>query len=144
MLDAAIKLLPDGALSYEIAYDDVGWVNVGVKFLDRKDEISLFCQPQNNFRVLLRLAKLLLPDYEVRLFRCTADSDTNGFLIRPASWWNEYRSTYPKQYTTLFQDISDLTKMWELEKAPKPDSVPSEQPPPINSTPSKPWWRFWG
>ena len=133
VIDDASQFLPDGSLTYDVIASDSDSKGLRIRFQDREDEISLPAQPQNNFRVLLRLAALLQPDYEIRLFRCTADSDTNGFLIRPASWWSEYRAAHSKQYADLFQDVGDLSRMWGLDKPPK--SV---------STSSKPWWKFWG
>lgn len=129
----ASQFFPEGALSYEVTESDSGSIDLRIRFQDREDEISLPAMPQNNFRVLLRLAALFKPDYDIRLFRCTADSDTNGFLIRPTSWWSAYRADYPKQYTDLFQEIGELSRMWDLDKPPGRDS-----------TPSKPWWKFWG
>jgi hypothetical protein len=133
VLDDASQFLPDGALSYDVIDSDSDSTGLRVRFHDREDEISFPAQPQNNFRVLLRLATLLQPDYEIRLFRCTADSDTNGFLIRPTSWWDEYRATHPKQYGDLFHDIGELSRMCGLDSPSRSDS-----------TPSKPWWKFWG
>lgn len=133
VIDDASKFLPDGSLSYEIVESDGDSTNLRVRFHDREQEILLPLQPQNNFRVLLRLAELLQPDYDIRLFRCSADSDSNGFLIRPTSWWSEYRSAYPRQYADLFQDIGELSRMWGLDKPSKSDSRSL-----------KPWWKFWG
>lgn len=132
VLDDASQFLPDGSLSYENLDSDSDSTILKARFQDREDEISLPAQPQKNFRVVLRLATLLQPDFDIRLFRCTADSDTNGFLIRPLSWWSEYRSTYPKQCADLFQDIEELSRMWGLDEPRQSDS-----------TPSKPWWKFW-
>ncbi len=133
VIDDASQFLPNGSLTYDIIDPDSDSTGLRVRFHDREDEILLPAQPQNNFRVFLRLAALLQPDYEVRLFRCTADSDTNGFLIRPTSWWSEYRAAHAKQYADLFQDIGALSRIWGLDKIPQSDS-----------TPSKPWWKFWG
>ena len=129
----ASQFLPEGSLSYEVTESDSGSTDLRIRFQDREDEVSLPAMPQNNFRVLLRLAALLKPDYDIRLFRCTADSDTNGFLIRPTSWWSAYRANHPKQYADLFQEIEVLSRMWGLNHAPEHDSRSS-----------KPWWKFWG
>ena len=133
VIDDASQFLPDGTLSYDVIDFDSDPTDLRIQFQGREDEISLPAQPQNNFRVLLRLAALLKPDYDIRLFQYTANSDTNGFLIRPTSWWSEYQAAHPKQYADLFQDIGELSRMWGLDKPPKSDS-----------TPSKPWWKFWG
>ena len=77
-------------------------------------------QPHNNFRVLLRLWRLLQPDYDIKLFRCTDGSDTHGFLLRPTEWWTAYRSTYPQQYERVFRDVSALNELWPLETPLRP------------------------
>jgi hypothetical protein len=132
VIEDASQFLPDGTLSYDVINSGSDSTDLLIRFQGREDEISLPAQPQNNFRVLLRLAALLKPDYEIRLFRCTADSDTNGFLIRPTSWWSEYRTAQSKQYADLFQDVGELSRMWGLDKPTK--SI---------STSLKPWWKFW-
>ena len=133
VIDDALRFLPAGSLSYARVDSADDGTTLRVRFQDREDEIRLPVQPQNNFRVLLRMADLLQPDYEIRLFRCTADSDTNGFLIRPSVWWDEYRSAHPKPYTDVFQDVGEIARMWGLDEKPKSGSASA-----------KPWWKFWG
>ena len=133
VLDDARQFLPMDSLTYEQIEMDSDSIVLRVRFMGRDDTISLPAQPQNNFRVLLRLSSLLQPDFDIKLFRCTDGSDTQGFLIRPKAWWDAYRSSYPKQYAEIFTDVSALTKLWDLEGR-------SEVPP----TQSKPWWKFWG
>jgi hypothetical protein len=102
------------------------------RFPDREDSFALPFQPQNNFRVLLRVCRLLQPDYDIKLFRCTDGSDTQGFLLRSGEWWTAYRNACPKQHRTVFRDLADLNELWELGIPAKPD-CPQR----------KPWWRFW-
>jgi hypothetical protein len=131
--DDVIRFLPQGALTYEESFpDDDDTVAIRLRYRDREDSFSLPFQPQNNFRVLLRVWRLLQPDYDIKLFRCTDGSDTHGLLLRPTDWWTEYRSKHPEQYQKVFRDVSDLTKSWELDEPPKPDAPKT-----------KPWWRFW-
>jgi len=132
VLDDARAFLPTDSLTYEQIETDSDTINYLIRFMGREDSISLPAQPQNNFRILQRLSALLQPDYEMRTFRCTEDSDTQGFLIRPKAWWDAYRSTHPKQYAEIFSDVSSLTNLWDLEGH-------SES----NSTQTKPWWKFW-
>ncbi len=122
VLDDASQFLPDGRLSYEISDADADSATLRIRFQDREDEISLPAQPRNTFRVLLRLATLLEPDHGMRLFRCTGDSDTNGFLIRPAAWWSTDRSAYSKQDAELFHDFGEVNRLWGLDKAPQSDA----------------------
>lgn len=129
----AREFLPADSLTYEQIEADSDSVGLLIQFMGREDAISLPAQPQNNFRVLLRLSALIQPDFDMKLFRCTDDSDTQGFLIRPKAWWDTYRSSYPKQYAEIFTDVSALTKLWDLEGR-------SEVP----TTKSKPWWKLWG
>jgi hypothetical protein len=131
-IDDAIRFLPDGALTYETTFPGTDVIAIHLRFRDREDSISLPFQPQNNFRVLLRVWRLLQPDYDIKLFRCTDGSDTHGFLLRPTAWWTEYRTIYPEQYRKIFRDVTDLTELWELD-APSNADVPK----------TKPWWRFW-
>lgn len=119
VIDDANQFLPDGSLSCDVSDSNSDSTDRRIRFQGSEGEISLSAQPQNNFRVLLQLAALLQTAYEIRLFRCTADSDTNGFLIRPASWWSEYRASHTKQYADLFQDIGELSRLWDLDKLPK-------------------------
>ncbi len=125
-IDDAARFLPDGALTYKATYPGNDTIAICVRFRDREDSFSLPFQPQNNFRVLLRVWRLLQPDYDIKLFRCTDGDDTHGFLLRPAAWWAAYLAAYPQQYQKVFRDISDLNELWGLE---------------VSKT--KPWWRFW-
>jgi len=133
VLDDARAFLPVDSLTYEHIQTDSDTVDLLVRFMGREDAISLPAQPQNNFRVLQRLSALLQPDYDMKLFRCTDDSDTQGFLIRPKAWWDAYRSSHPKQYAETFTDVSALTKLWNLEGRSE-----------VAPTQSKPWWKLWG
>ena len=132
VIDDAIRFLPDGTLTYETTFPGTDTVAIRLRFRERGDSISLPFQPQNNFRVLLRVWCLLQPDYDIKLFRCTEDSDTHGFLLRPSEWWTAYRTAYPERYRKIFRDITDLNELWELDTPFKPDAPKT-----------KPWWRFW-
>jgi hypothetical protein len=116
-IDDLIRFLPDGSLTYETTCPGNNTVAIRLRFRDREDSISLPFQPKNNFRVLLRVCHLLQPDYDIKLFRCTAGGDTHGFLLRPTEWWTAYRAAYPQQYQKVFQDVSDLKRLWGLDKA---------------------------
>ncbi len=131
-IDDAVRFLPDGALTYETTFPGDDTVSIHLRFRDREDLVSLPFQRQNNFRVLLRIWLLLQPDYDIKLFRCTDDSDTHGFLLRPTEWWTAYRAAYQQQYQKVFRDVSDLDGLWKLEALLKPDGRQS-----------RPWWRFW-
>ena len=133
VLEDARAFLPVDSLDYKLIEADSDSVGLLVQFMGRQDTMLLPAQPQNNFRVLLRLSALLQPDFDVKLFRCTDDSDTQGFLIRAKAWWDSYRSSYPKQYAEIFRDVSVLSKLWDLDSR-------SEAPASL----SKPWWKFWG
>ncbi|MES2982023.1 MAG: hypothetical protein V4727_06890 [Verrucomicrobiota bacterium] len=133
VLDDVRQFLPPNSLHYENIEADSGSVTLRVRFMGREDFIILPAKPQNNFRVLLRLSELVQPDFDMKIFRCTDGSDTHGFLIRSKAWWEFYRTSYPKQYDEIFRDMSDLTKLWDLEGS-------SEAP----RSESKPWWKFWG
>jgi hypothetical protein len=121
----AIRFLPGGSFTYEISYPDDETIAIRLRFRDREDAFSLPFQPQNNFRALLRVWRLLQPDYDIKIFRCTDGSDTHRFLLRPSEWWTACRTAYPKQYEKIFRDISDLTRMWRLD-----------------ASKTKPWWKF--
>lgn len=117
-MDDVIRFLPDGALTYEATWPSEETIAIRLRFHDREDSFELPALPQNNFRVLLRVRRLIQPEYDIELFRCTADSDTNGFLLRPSAWWTAYRATYPNQHRKVFRDVSDLNALWELGEPP--------------------------
>ena len=117
-IDDANRFLPSGTLTYEITFPGKDTVAVQIRFRGREDSISLPFQPQNNFRVLLRVWLLLQPDYDIKLFRCTDGDDTPCFLLRSAEWWTAYRAAYPQQYLKVFRDVSDLNKLWKLDAKP--------------------------
>ena len=130
-IDEATRFLPAGALTYETTFPGEETIALRIHFRDREDFVSLPFKPQNNFRVLLRVWRLLQPDYDIKLFRCTEGSDTHGFLLRPSEWWTTYRTAYAEQYQKIFRDVTDLNDLWELEA------------PSAHGGPTKPWWRFW-
>lgn len=115
-LDDLIRFLPNGAFSYEMTYPGAETVAIRLRFHGREDLVTLPFRPQNNFRVLLRAARLIRPDYDIMLFRCTEGADTHGFLVRPAEWWNEYRVCYPKHFESVFGNIAVLQDIWHLDK----------------------------
>lgn len=129
-LDEMIRFLPHGALSYEATYPGTDTVAIRMRFQGREDLLTLPFQRQNNFRVLLRAARLLRPDYDILLFRCTEGADTHGFLLRPAAWWPEYRERYPAQFERLFRNVAYLQRIWRLDK-------PTSQPPGIARRPQQ-------
>jgi hypothetical protein len=131
-IDDAIRFLPQGALTYETTFPGPDTVAIRIRIREREDVISLPFRPQNNFRVLLRVWRLLQPDYDIKLFRCTDGSDTHAFLLRPAEWWRAYRAAYPQQYHKIFRDVSDLNELWDLEAPLKSDARKAG-----------PWWKFW-
>ncbi len=132
VLDDLIRFLPAGIMTYEVTFPGTSTVAVRMRFLLREDFVSLPFRPQNNFRVLLRAWRLLQPDYDIKIFRCTDSSDTQGFLLRSSEWWSEYRAAYPAQYQRVFRDVVDLMQLWDLEASPTESAVET-----------KPWWRFW-
>ena len=111
----AARWLPPGALTYQVAYTNDGGVTVELRFRDRKDNITLPPQEQNNFRILLRVGRILQPEYVIKIFRCTEESDTTAFLLRPAAWWTAFQSQYPKRHDAIFSDLDALTEMWGLD-----------------------------
>jgi hypothetical protein len=113
-IDDAIRFLPEGVLTYETTFPEDDTIAIRVSFRGRVENILFPFQPQNNFRVLLRVWRLLQPDYDIKLFRCTDRSDTQSFLLRPTEWWTTYRNAYPQQYQKVFRDITDLNELWEL------------------------------
>ncbi|MDB6079822.1 MAG: hypothetical protein JWO82_3569 [Akkermansiaceae bacterium] len=128
--EAVMPFLPDRALSFEMAYPDAGGVEIRLGYLDRAEVFTLPFHPQNNFRVLLRVARLLEPGYEMALFRGTDGGDTQAFLLRPQEWWAAYRSSHPQQCERIFRPITDLVELWDLEKEAEPVAA-------------RPWWKIW-
>jgi hypothetical protein len=114
-IDDAIRWLPPGLLTYQATYADDESVTVELRFRARSEKMTFPPQEQNNFRVLLRVGRMLQPDYQIRIFRCTEDSDTHGFLLRPAAWWAAFRSQHPKRYSEIFSELDALTEMWGLD-----------------------------
>ena len=114
-VDDAARWLPAGTLTHEVTNADDGGVSVELRFRDRKEEITLPPQEQNNFRILLRVGRILQPEYLIKIFRCTQDSDTNAFLLRPAEWWTAFQSQYPKRDDAIFAGLDELTEMWGLD-----------------------------
>lgn len=100
-IDDVVRWLPPGLLTYRVAYGDDGSATVELEFRDRKDRMTLPPQEQDNFRALLRVGRILQPEYLIKIFRCTEDSDTQGFLLRPAAWWAAFRSQYPQRHDDI-------------------------------------------
>lgn len=111
----AVRWLPPGLLTYHANYAKDGSVTVDLRFCDRRDCFTLPPQEQNNFRALLRVGQILQPEYQIRIFRITEDSDTQAFLLRPAAWWTAFRSQYPQRYSAIFSDLNALTELWGLD-----------------------------
>ncbi len=114
-IDDVVRWLPPGLLTYTADYGDDESVTVGLQFRDRRDSFTLPAQEQNNFRALLRVGRILQPEYQIKIFRCTEDSDTQGFLLRPTAWWAAFRSQYPQRYGTIFSDLDALKEIWGLD-----------------------------
>ena len=113
-VDHLADLLPPGTLTHETTENPDGTFSTHVRFKDREDTISLPARPLNNFRVLLRVWQLLRPDYDIRLLRCSEDSDTQAFVLRPESWWNDFRTAFPQRYEEIFRDMSELDELLGL------------------------------
>ena len=137
-LDDVLRFLPDGALTYEATRSGKESISIRLQYREREALIFLPSRPQNNFRVLLRAWPLLQPDFDLKMFRCTVDSDTQGFLLRPTEWWKAYRAAYPQQYERIFCEVTDLYELWELEQPSPPEADKSPE-----TSQAKPWWRFW-
>jgi hypothetical protein len=114
-IDDVVRWLPPGLLTYRATYADDESLTVELQFRDRKDKMTFPSQEQNNFRALLRVGRILQPEYLIRIFRCTEESDTQGFLLRPAVWWAAFRSQYPQRHDTIFTELDALTEMWGLD-----------------------------
>ncbi len=114
-IDDAARWLPDGSLTYQTAYADDESITIQLRFRNRTDTMTFPPQEQNNFRALLRVGQILQPDYVIKLFRCTEDSDTHGFLLRSTDWWTAFRSQYPQRYQRIFSDLSVLNELWGLD-----------------------------
>ena len=119
------RFLPAGVLLCDTTFPGTETVAMRIRFRGREHAISLPLRPQNNFRVLLRVWRLLQPDYDIKLFRCTDDSDTPAFLLRPAAWWAAFRAADPERGAKVFREVGDLNELWELDAA------------------RKRWWKFW-
>ncbi len=130
-IDHLTGFLPQGDLTYATAGSAEEGLTLQVRFGGREDTINLPPRPLNNFRVLLRVAKLLAPDYGIKLFRSTEGCDTHAFLLRPNAWWAAYQAAHPERYERIFRDITCLNEIWELESASTP--VPPK---------TKPWWKL--
>ena len=114
-IDDAVRWLPPGLLTYQTKWTDDENVTVDLHCRDRQDSFTLPPQEQNNFRALLRVGRILEPEYQIKIFRCTEGSDTQGFLLRPAAWWAAFRSQYPQRYVDIFAELDALTEMWGLD-----------------------------
>lgn len=114
-LDEIMRFLPAASMTYELAYPGDDSVTVQIRFQDRSACLTLPFQEHNNFRVLLQARQLLLPDFDILLFRWTDGNDTHSFLLRPAAWWEKFRTTYPQRYQKLFRDINCLRDIWQLD-----------------------------
>lgn len=114
-IDDAVRWLPPGLLTYQADYAKDESVIVDLSFCDRRDSFTLPPQEQNNFRALLRVGRILQPEYQIKIFRFTEDSDTQAFLLRPSGWWAAVRSQYPQRYSTIFSEVDTLTELWGLD-----------------------------
>jgi hypothetical protein len=130
--------LPEGTFDFQVASEgNEGYTVITVRFRDREDTFTLLPRSQNNFRTLLWVEQILLPDYEIKLFRCTEGDDTHGFLLRSTEWWAAFRKEFPTRYTETFSDLETLNTLWKLDALPKPSPAIASEPP------SKPWWKWW-
>lgn len=109
------RFLPDGAFSYEVLSHEGEPTEVRVSFRGREHSMAFSEQPARNFRVLVWAIELLQPEYHTKLFRCTEDSDTPCFLLRPVAWWNAYRTAYPDKYQKIFREPADLVELFEMD-----------------------------
>ena len=109
-----VRWLPPGLLTYQVAYADDESVTVELQFRGQKDTMTFPPQEQNNFRALLHVGRILQPEYLIKIFRCTEDSDTHGFLLRSVAWWAAFRSQYPQRHDDIFSELDALTAMWGL------------------------------
>lgn len=113
LLEDLGKFLPEGELNHTLDYPGEN-VQVKVQFRGRQDQMIYPLQPQNQFRVLLRVATLISPDFEVWMFRSSMDSDTQCFLVRTEAWWAAYREQDQEQFERIFAPVSELNRMWKL------------------------------
>lgn len=128
--------LPEKSFAFHVGSENsAGDALITMHFQGRESVFTLPPRPQNNFRTLLRAGHLLLPEYEIRLFRCTEGDDTPGFLLRSSAWWSVFRDSYPERYTAIFSPLETLTRLWELDASPKASPAPEKQ------KPKAPWWK---
>ena len=132
VLGELIRFLPPDTFTYRFNRAPDGTISVQVRFLEREDHFTLPLTPLNNIRILLRAWQLLLPDFDIKLFRFTESSDEFALLLRSSEWWEALRSQHPKRYKGIFRDAGDLIELCGLSGQLQEGAVGE-----------KSWWSFW-
>ena len=130
ILEDAQRWLPPETLKY-------GWLDeeryqLKLCFLGREIVVPLKHATGDNWRVLLRLTRILRPEYELLMFQCTDGSDTPCFLLRPREWWQAYCDHYPGRFDCTFTTMEERSHLWGLSRSEMADDNEKE-----------PWWKVW-
>ena len=93
------RFLPEGFLSYDFSDEE----NVILRVGDRSEAVTL-APRYPSIPLADRVRRLLRPEFEAPCLQDSLGSDTACYLVRPAVWWQEFRTTYPERFATLFTD----------------------------------------
>jgi hypothetical protein len=104
MLAAFEKMLPAGELSYACDYDAE---IARLAFHGRRSDVKLTFSPKDRYLVIRGLNKLIAPEFEIRAFRATLQTDTHCFLVRPASWWQEMDQAFASRTRAVFASLDE-------------------------------------
>ena len=85
-----------------------------LQFLGRTRKVTLSFQPQNCFRVVLSVADLLQPEYGIRIYEPTLQSDTHAFFVGSQEFWSRFDNEVAPEKKKLFAEIDNLNRMWSL------------------------------
>ena len=106
ILDEIIARMPDGLLSYRWTDDQQDLMATYKGF---ETPLGLTSTPADRYVALRALNKILMPDYEIRVFSISFGSDTHTFYLQPSSWWSEMDAHFAARMSSVFTKISDQT-----------------------------------
>ncbi len=108
IISIAECFLPEDEFSYELGEEPVQELSFKkgeniVNFTLNDDELDHAWS-----LTLIGIASVLSPDYELHVFNHTTHSDTWALLLRPKTWWDEYRAIAADRCSEIFTPIIEL------------------------------------
>lgn len=99
VVEAFQSFLPQGFLRVELP-DETSLV---VLTASRKTDVALRTELPA-IPLADELIQLLRPEHSAFLLRSSIGSDTAVYVVRPASWWQSFRTGHPERFERLFTE----------------------------------------